>query len=106
GIRDATVTGVQTCALPISVPADRRAEGLLPLGDRVGTRDLPPAGRGDGLYPAGRNPTGLGYAVFLRGQPPSNHLVLVGCRCAFLWHHLNKSRCGAYTAAALASRFK
>src|SRR2546430_8529152 len=48
GIRDLTVTGVQTCALPISHAAlERRVPGAVPRGGRTGPprRDLPlPAG--------------------------------------------------------------
>src|SRR5207253_6720359 len=52
GIRDGHVTGVQTCALPISGPgavADQRFERTQPRGLSVDRRWLRPDRRADGL---------------------------------------------------------
>src|SRR5207245_3387355 len=67
GIRDATVTGVQTCALPIYVvrlavaaDADRRDDGneavLLEQADRLGVDDLDLAHQADVDLLAARHP--------------------------------------------------
>src|SRR3989442_9264932 len=45
GIRDADVTGVQTCALPISRPRGGRSARSLAPSERVERADRPPRGR-------------------------------------------------------------
>src|SRR2546430_334584 len=54
GIRDLTVTGVQTCALPISLPASAGARNLLHRLDRNGESDRQGRGTQEVQYGAGR----------------------------------------------------
>src|SRR5690606_39858517 len=52
GIRDFHVTGVQTCALPICVCADRRVRSFLDIGKGVGPKYQ--AGDGNECYDKSR----------------------------------------------------
>src|SRR2546430_9723290 len=63
GIRDLTVTGVQTCALPIS---ERRRDGSGAPGLASGPRGPPPAGQS----PAGHRPVWLSPAPAVASGPP------------------------------------
>src|SRR5688572_31227305 len=67
GIRDLTVTGVQTCALPICTARDRRPRHL--DEDGTGTHLPPRSGRtGPGGRMAGRATTDLGAATRPAGR--------------------------------------
>src|SRR2546422_2429283 len=59
GIRDVAVTGVQTCALPISVSPRPSGRGLTER--TTGAHELPPRGLGDGVE--GAHPRGAYRAV-------------------------------------------
>src|SRR5438309_5429362 len=64
GIRDGTVTGVQTCALPISAP---RRCGVLQPAEPVGR-----APRFSGPPRAGRGAVGGGTLVLVAARGPGN----------------------------------
>src|SRR5207245_7453572 len=89
GIRDATVTGVQTCALPISrgrrlcrAGARRRLKTLVVVGSAAAARERaraqPPGGLGGESSPAQRASEGL-----LRASAERSEERRVGkeCRC-------------------------
>src|SRR6266513_3286005 len=81
GIRDRNVTGVQTCALPISSPAFRHGQGNYLPG--VGYRDtmrfsqwLNLTGLPGASVPAGVSKEGLPIGVQVVGRPFEDELVL------------------------------
>src|SRR3989454_7777352 len=80
GIRDYKVTGVQTCALPISgdvagavstVPQAGRGAAAGILEFRPGARDLSQTGARHGLGAAGRNAPRVGHPILLHAGPPA-----------------------------------
>src|SRR3989475_4486969 len=77
GIRDLTVTGVQTCALPISASSRRAARRARPRPSRAGRRPRGAARRPDGSG----LPPGLRATARWRGRPsPQGEIGRASCR--------------------------
>src|SRR2546430_5657798 len=82
GIRDLTVTGVQTCALPISDPVRRYGIGLVAHGDAgFPVRFRPLEGRPDDALDPGRGIDLLGHVVV----PGRSEERRVGKECRSRW---------------------
>src|SRR2546422_6476676 len=71
GIRDVAVTGVQTCALPISRPSSRctNAPGLLQGESRAPIRGRQPRLRASSCWPPGRSANLREGAEWLKMRP-------------------------------------
>src|SRR2546422_4084678 len=72
GIRDVAVTGVQTCALPIS-SSRHLADGDERLTDPPGEQPLQPEQRYQRFVPAQRSGGNEPAAQHATGDPPSRH---------------------------------
>src|SRR2546430_8468008 len=83
GIRDLTVTGVQTCALPILDDADAVAGGAGTLGVGAEQGRLHAVGRGEGLADRVEE-AGVGRRVAAPGAPRSEERR-VGKECRSRW---------------------
>src|SRR3989442_5394422 len=84
GIRDADVTGVQTCALPISPPSPLAA-GRIPARGRRGSLGRGPASRASGEGGAVRAPSAHQPPLLLQHAEHRSEERRVGKECRSRW---------------------
>src|SRR5690554_7153208 len=85
GIRDADVTGVQTCALPISEPTSRLAElraGAAHIAVELSPEDYPVIQRDPNLTPVLQDGLNIGYVAIHQGRSEERR---VGKECRSRW---------------------